>query len=209
MRSRMRRCLLLALFIAGSLVAAPTASASKLSLSATLFTVTWREFVFTDTSGSPSTRCPVTLEGEFHSATFAKSEGALIGLITRASVGSCSTGTIIWLTARLPWHIKFDNWTGTLPNITSVRIKIIDVSWRWNIFPFKECLYRSEASHPVAVQMFRNTGTSQITNFAPVETAFYSIPNMSIDCTDELWLSGTGTMTRANSGEGIFLYLIR
>src|SRR5262245_29490211 len=65
-----------------------TATARKLSLTSKVFRITWASLTFDgieemEEFDTLSTRCPVTMEGSFHSATIRKVEEAQIGHITR------------------------------------------------------------------------------------------------------------------------------
>jgi hypothetical protein len=93
--------------------------------------------------------CALTLEGSFHERTTAKVAERLVGYVTRAGFGGCSTGSATVLTETLPWHVRYQGFTGALPNISSVTAKIIGagVSVRENTFGIA-CLLRSTATEP-------------------------------------------------------------
>jgi hypothetical protein len=106
-----------------------SASANRLSLSNRLIRITWANLRFFHEGGgiNPSYECPVTLEGSFHSATIAKVRDVLMGFITRGVVKSesCSTnGRATILQERLPWHVTYESFSGTLPNIRTASIRI-------------------------------------------------------------------------------------
>jgi hypothetical protein len=127
-----------------------TASANRLSLShGNLWQVIWNPLAFKG-AGITIASCPVTLEGSFHSATINKVIGALIGFISRASVGGCSTeGRASVLQESLPWHIRYGGFVGTLPLIEGVRLQLINASFRITRIPlFGECLARTTAERP-------------------------------------------------------------
>lgn len=75
-------------------------------------------------AGELTIRCRATLEGSFHSRTFAKSVGSLAGFITRATVdeANCTGGSARPRTETLPWHLSYEGFSGTLPAITSLRV---------------------------------------------------------------------------------------
>lgn len=112
-------------------LALSTASASRLSTTNQNFRITWRSLEF---AGEGATiRCPLTLEGSFHTRTIAKVERALVGAVNKANVNSanCTNGTIATFNGveryngttspnTLPWHLTYLGFTGTLPNITAV-----------------------------------------------------------------------------------------
>ena len=125
-----------------------TASASHISISSQNFRVTWNPLVFGSASGPSGSlvRCNVTLEGSFHSATIAKTIGALVGYVTRASLPHPCTGGEAWAltaaegrTETLPWHVTFEGFEGALPTISGVR-QLLHVSFQINLFGV-ECLY--------------------------------------------------------------------
>lgn len=106
-----------------------SASAGRLSLSTRTFRVTWTSLEFSESSFGISIRCPVTFEGSFHSSTIAKVSGSLIGYITRAPLASsaCTGGSgegAAFGNESLPWHIRYNGFAGTLPNITKVNLRI-------------------------------------------------------------------------------------
>jgi hypothetical protein len=77
-------------------------------------------------------RCRVTLEGSFHTGTIAKVARSLIGSVSRAIVAHPCTNGEAWAdngteaeplgTApnKLPFHITYESFTGTLPNIANI-----------------------------------------------------------------------------------------
>ena len=104
-----------------------TASARNLSTSKPSFSVSWSSLQFVTSVATVT--CRITLEGSFHSRTIPKVARALIGTITRAIFARfCTTGEA-WAdngseaeplgTApnRLPWHLTYEFFTGSLPNI--------------------------------------------------------------------------------------------
>jgi hypothetical protein len=118
--------LVLAAFAATLLMslAVTNASANRLSASGHNFRTVWRTLEFAGAGGGfGATRCPVTLEGSFHSNTIKKVEKALIGHISRASVGSpCTGGSATITQSSLPWKIDYNGFTGTLPAIRTILV---------------------------------------------------------------------------------------
>jgi len=109
-----------------------TASAGRLSISNQNFRVSYSSLEF---AGPTTVRCGVTLEGSFHTRTIAKTIGSLIGYITRVIVRRPCTGGTAWahngetnevlggtLSQNLPWHVHYNGFGGTLPNISSIRL---------------------------------------------------------------------------------------
>src|SRR6185312_3417037 len=119
-------------------------------------------------AGGRETSCPITLEGTFERHTFAKLTPERLGKVTEAAIGTCTRNTATALRETLPWEIKYSSFTGTLPNITSVRINVIKFSWQENLEGIT-CLARTETSRP-----FRGIATvsgTSITGFRADETA--------------------------------------
>lgn len=97
-----------------------SASARILSTSSQTYRVAFASVRYRGPFGT--TDCVVTLEGSLHSRTIAKVAGSLIGYITVGALGACTAGTATILRETLPWHVRFHSYTGTLPNITSIRM---------------------------------------------------------------------------------------
>lgn len=160
--NRLRRLLVAGALTASLLaLASSSASAIQLSLSEPTFRVVWTSarFVFSGVTVS----CNVTLEGSLHRPSIAKVTGSLIGSITRATPGSCSNGTMSVLTATLPWHVQYSSFTGTLPNISTLTMRVIGLSGSWTFLGLT-CLGRTEAGTPAALIAERN-GAGTITSF--------------------------------------------
>lgn len=126
MRRNMR--LLVCTCTAASLLAIAVAVASANRLA---FNENGKRFTFASlefTGGGATVRCPLTLEGSYHSRTLAKVAEALIGYINRAVFGTCTGGNWRANTETLPWHLRYAGFTGTLPTITTLKLKIIHFS---------------------------------------------------------------------------------
>ena len=122
-----------------------SASATRLEISAQSFRAVWGELNF-----SGIIHCEVTLEGTFHRRTFTKTSGSLVGYVTRAAVteGRCRNGTARILAETLPWHVRYDSFTTSLPNIETVKIQLVGAAFLVNTAITGSCLYRTEAGHP-------------------------------------------------------------
>jgi hypothetical protein len=125
------KLLLTALTAAFVLAAAiGTASAGRFSTSEQRFRVTWSRLTL---SGfATNVQCEVTLEGSYHYRTFVKVAESLVGHITGVTVRHPCTGGEAWayngterlgvttLSNSLPWHVRYQSFNGTLPNITAI-----------------------------------------------------------------------------------------
>jgi hypothetical protein len=109
------------------------ASARNLSSSSSTLRATWARLTFQEPVFGFTVVCPLTLEGSLHARTFVKGNYNLIGHITRAVVGTptqCTGGEATVLTESLPWNVRYESFTGTLPNITSLRVLVANASFR-------------------------------------------------------------------------------
>ena len=157
---------LLALVAATVLLSAlvSSASAGRLSTTSRNVRATWASMEFIEPLGT-TVRCPVTLEGSFHSATMAKVVDALVGHISRATLNNavCSGGTGTILQASLPWHIRYVGFMGTLPNITALRTVAIGMGFR-AAGSFGNCLFLTTTLQPSTGQLNRNATTRSLTS---------------------------------------------
>jgi hypothetical protein len=159
MRALTASAVVLALGVVG------TAAASRLQVRGAErgFRITWTNVEFEAGFGFggefAAARCPVTLEGSFHSSTIRKIARALIGYVTRAAVneGACrefSTETfhakLRFLSETLPWHVRYESFTGRLPTITAVNVGFVGVALEvFEIVLEETCLYTSTAESPL------------------------------------------------------------
>jgi len=139
------------------------ASAGRLSTSSRNIRATWSSLEFIEPLGT-TVRCPLTLEGSLHSSTIAKVLGALIGHISRGTINDavCSGGRFTILQASLPWHVRYNGFVGTLPNITALKTSVIGMSYR-SATPAGICLFTSTAAQPLQLDFSRSTVTRALT----------------------------------------------
>jgi hypothetical protein len=137
--------------------------------------------------------CRVTFEGSFHSRTFSKVARALVGYITSAIVAEagCTGGSARALPTTLPWHLQYASFTGTLPDITGIRLRVVGAGFQIQE-PIVTCLYRTSEAEPLFVIAHRNTETGRL-------GLFEAEPNGGIralsPCT-VLTLEGNATITK-------------
>jgi hypothetical protein len=134
-------------------IAISSASANRLSLSNRAIRATWQILEFSEPEGAFSAvRCPVTIEGSFHSNTIRKVVGSLIGYITRAAVnsGACTNGRATVLLESLPWHVRYRGFSGILPNIELLQLGLIRAAFRINVRILFEffCLATTTTANP-------------------------------------------------------------
>lgn len=160
---RWRRAIV-ALAAAAVLVAAlaSATAARNLNTSSQTLRAAFRELRFNFPNAD--TICQVTVEGSFHSRTIAKVVGTLSGFITRVTLGACSVGSATILTETLPWHVRYRSFSGTLPNITSIRADIVGAALRVRETGSFICLAVTTAGEPGVITMARELGTGVITS---------------------------------------------
>jgi hypothetical protein len=206
--------LVLTALAAALLLASAVSSASARSLRVTsqLFRVTWSRLEFINTETGVTIRCQVTLEGSFHSATIAKVERALIGAITRATVkeASCTNGRARPNNETLPWHVTYENFAGTLPNITAVGLLLSRISFNLEIAGGLCTGRYGIATDNISGTATRNTTSGAITTLAPVAGRNTVTLERTISgiCPPRGSFSGTGEVFQLNTTTRISVTLI-
>jgi hypothetical protein len=130
-------------------LSASAASARNISIShPELWNAVWSQVRF-QSGGATAAACSVTLEGSFHYRTFLKVREALIGYVTRAIMRNCTEGSATVLTTNLPWHIRYQSFEGTLPNILAIRVLLLleELQIKERIFG-TTCLKRTTNTEP-------------------------------------------------------------
>jgi len=102
------------------------ASARNFSVSFQSWRATFSNLEFI-AEGFNTTTCRVTLEGSLHARTIAKTAGTLLGYMNRITTGQCS-GEVTILAETLPWHTRYVGFSGRLPDITLILIRL-----RWSL----------------------------------------------------------------------------
>jgi hypothetical protein len=160
---RTRSKLLLAALTATFVMAAAvgSASATRLATNNSHWRAIWASMTFKELGFAGATiRCRVTLEGSFHSLTISKVSGQLIGAVTRAIVDepNCTGGKARALSEKLPWHVKYISFAGTLPSISSVKIALVGAQFLVEAFGFVSCLYTTSDARPARGIVTREAG---------------------------------------------------
>jgi hypothetical protein len=149
-------------------LAITTASARTFSISNQNIRASFRNLEF-EPEGFSTISCRITLEGSFHSRTIAKVRGALIGYLTRVSTNNCNNGVTI-LTETLPWHIRYESFSGILPNITLILVRTSPISFQLEFGLGIRCLARGE----LGVRFIRIVPGGQL-RFARIERQSLSL----------------------------------
>jgi hypothetical protein len=172
-----------------------------------LWRATWITLTFE--TGNFAVRCEVTLEGSFHSREFSKVVISLIGYITRMAVAEnlCVGGRVTPLLERLPWHMRYERFEGTLPNITGIYYNSgIAFNVATSLLP--NCLYGTANGKPVW-KIAREPATEEATALIPQEAI--DIPLVSgFGCPERVRLRGASTTyTLLGTTERIKIILIQ
>lgn len=143
---------------AAFVLAMAVGSASARSLSVSSQTIRTAMFLRVEAPLLVQTNCPVTLEGSLHSRTLSKVRESLIGYITAAGTNklACTTSMRTLMIAlgdstqtTLPWHLRYDSFSGTLPAITGLRVALV----RMGIKVLSGCEYQSTEERPAYLLM--------------------------------------------------------
>jgi hypothetical protein len=186
---------------------AGTASARRIEVNSQAFRIAWRSLRFFSGPGEPDVTCPVTMEGSFHSRTISKVSGQLVGYITRVTVAPqteppCTYANgarrLVILPELLPWHMRFDSFTGILPTIRTLKWQLIGAGIE--IEATELCLYKSTVARPLDFYFFL-TGT---------EGTGTSIPLFSgVFCPAAETIEGVDTLTVLGSTNALLLRLVQ
>ena len=154
------------------------ASARNFSTSNQNVRVVWAELDFA--SELVTITCSLTFEGSFHYRSIVKRERALIGYITAAILRRPCRNGEAWnangteshprlgrLANTLPWHITYEGFAGTLPNITSILFLVRGGRFKIHSFFDTLCLY-GDANDNITGRGTRDTVTGAITGLEPV-----------------------------------------
>jgi len=166
-------------------IGAGAASASRsIQASPTSTTATFRELVFSGTEGGISITCRVAMTFRLHERT-AKVSGTLAGFVTEVDIRECRGGQFIVRRETLPWHVQLVSFTGTLPRITSLRLRIVRFTLLIELFGVR-CRYQ---------------GSPEVTTNGPEVTTMRADERSTIPgggeffCAPSLTWSGAGTVS--------------
>jgi len=167
------------------------------------------EFVAESFLGRETLRCPVTMEGSFHSATAQKVRNALIGNVTRATAFSarCTGGTTTVLQATLPWHVTFESFEGRLPNISALLFLLIGVSFQTTNSSGTRCLARSEPNHNLTGRASLD-GTGVLTTLEAGANELPMSGGFPCELANGSLLASRSTVTALNSATRLVVRLI-
>jgi len=157
-------------------VAVGSASARRLEVSEQHIRIVWTFLHFASSEETFRIECPVTMEGSFHSKTISKVSGQLIGYLTRAAIApltACRNNEGVEAISlqgnTLPWHIRFQDFSGVLPNIGTINAQFVGLGVLIRALGLN-CLYKSTAESPVVGKLIRDN-FGRIVDLDPQPTA--------------------------------------
>lgn len=187
-----------------------SATARNLSLSNQNFRIVYFPItVFGEGGIAAEVECPLTLSGTFHYVTMAKSPASLVGFINRVTVGpreTCTGGAMTVLTATLPWHVKYNDFTGTLPRVTGVRFRFAVTAFLIEVGLGTSCLYEGTEGDAAATAVVEAGGA--ITGMTFDNTIRLDFIRGTFGCPPEGGLEGTGTVAVTGTATRITVRLI-
>lgn len=188
-------------------VAVGASSANRLSISNRNIRSVWNKLNFTDSGGEVvNVECDITIEGSLHNSTITKTRGALIGYVTRApQPQNCTGGGATIPQETLPFHVRYDSFTGTLPRPSGERLQIVGATFRMNVG--FECTYKTTAEAP-AFFIDNIEANGLITGLSADVNGLISRFEGSIFCPEAGRFRNTGRMTLLGTSNNISLRLI-
>ena len=207
MRTRVRMWLIACAAIAALLVIAGNGAARRWSFEGQTFRVVWNPMNFRPAIGTVI-RCRVTLGGSFVERDMAKVTGSTIGRINEASIEGCveGEGEMRFLAERLPWTLKYQSFTGILPNIQQILTTFGAMEFRWRTGLFSTCLFPGNEVPVAFVFGWEALGRERDLVRANLSEA---ITLNSSDCAGvSLRVGGVGTPTYRGSVQAIRVFLI-
>lgn len=209
---RNRSKLLLAVFAATLFmsVVAGGASARRIEVSWQEYAIKWegtagRWLLFGD-EGGHRVSCEVTLGGSFHSKTISKVSGQLVGHVYRVNVTNCQGGTARANAETLPWHVQYNSFTGTLPNITSITQTLVNSNFEVESEGIK-CRSGTTQTNPAWGRATVSSG--RITEYTALRE--HRIPLSGLICgfVSPGWFEGTARADRGSTTESITVRLVQ
>lgn len=184
----MRACIRLALLASATALVVVTAMGSvayagRLEWSANNFRIVWTGFNWHLGAFELGITCPLTVEGTWHTRTFAKTAELLIGHVTRAAAGGvaeCMGAGSMTAEVMPPWNVRYNGFTGRLPAISAILVRIVEM--RFTIANGAvTCRLTTTAARPFKGQ-FNINGAGEALTFTPDSTAGITLEGANPNC---------------------------
>lgn len=201
----MKRCKLLLVALGATLFLSSligSASARTFSASNQTFRAAFARVTLSSIFGE--IRCAVTLEGSLHSRMLTKVANSLVGYVTAATSGTCERGSMTILRETLPWHLRYELFTGSLPNILLMRfLTEMRIRGRESFVEFV-CLFTSTPEAPMGfafrLEAGRTIANAELGGRMPEGSSTCGVPGTLT--------SSFGTVTVLNAATRITVTLI-
>jgi hypothetical protein len=190
-----------------------TATAQRLSNSNQQIRIVWTALELGNTISTNVVRCAVTLEGSLHSRTIPKVRELLIGYITRANIqnNQCTGGRATLRQEKLPWHLTYQSFRGTLPRITEILLNLIRLGFDIEIPGVNNCAATTSVANPARGIAVLSTTNGQVTGLNADPNATIPLTNAPGGFACGLGsgrFTGTGAMRLLGTNCLIFITLI-
>jgi hypothetical protein len=207
MRYRSRLALAACAATAVLALAAGGAFARRLELSTQTFLIGWSPLIFE--AGGVRVSCPVSLEGSFHSRTLSKVCGSLIGRVIETKVKECTGGTMTALTETLPWHVRYNSFTGTLPRITGITAMVVGAAFRITPSGSVACLATTTSREPWFGRLGVNEASGRLERVESLSEHTIALSGFFCEFVGAGRLIGTGTIVQADTTTAITVRLVQ
>lgn len=184
-----------------------TATANRIAFDEQGFRQPMTEFTVSESGGGFAVSCRITLEGSFHSRSISKASEALIGYIRTAAVEPlCIEGRMRILTETLPWHVRYESFSGTLPNITGINLRDVGMALAIEKGLSAVCLLKATTANPAKSTLIVSGGVIWELDFSSSAT----IPSTGMFCPFATGrFSGFGAFGRARTTSIIDVTLVQ
>lgn len=189
---------------------AANASASNLSVNETRFDWKWAETTTTKLAlrwSGVEIKCPLTLRGAFEASTFAKVTRPAIARIAETVENplGCTGGSFRPFATTLRWEVRYEGFTGRLPNINSVTVQLI--SGGFELIRPRACNFEFESGRPLRLTITRE-GSGGLGEITPDSTSAISSSSEALCRIENARFSVAGEMTRRGMTTRVLLTLI-
>jgi hypothetical protein len=216
-RLAVRATTLIAVAMLTTALAAATAAAGRFELPRFErgFVLAFANLEFTN-GLSLTTRCPAGFTGQFEARTFSKTAGTTVGRITQAQITDpdCQEGRASVVPTSLPWTVRYSSFTGTLPNITGVRLVVPNAEMTIETNGLGvTCTATTSPEEPaafIANVTVEGSGELVISSIRADESARIDLLGGRGLCAfaGPGWLIGTGLVTEVRTATSVWIRLI-
>lgn len=148
----------------------------------------------------------MTLEGTFSQSTYAKTVGLRVGSVTRGTLGACTGGTASLKGETLPWSLLYSSFSGTLPAITGLTMRLLGATFSITPTGFPTCTARTTEAEPLPFISARNNSTGELTSIRSEEATAIRLTGLLCEGSRGRVI-GTGSLTVAGETNPVMLLL--